>query len=68
MIRFNIDFLLEKKERSRKWLIEKTGLSKNTVGPIYNNKTKRIDMDTLSKLCEALDCEPGDIIKKEAEK
>lgn len=65
MIRLNLDFILEKKQRSQKWLAEKAGISKTTVNDIYNNNSRRIDIVTLEKICEALDCEPGDIMKME---
>lgn len=45
------------------------GVSELTVHNILHNKTKSIRLDTIVKLCKALDCEIGDLIvmKKEAE-
>ena len=35
------------------------GLQPNTVSGIYNNKARRIDLETLDTLCHALNCQPG---------
>lgn len=43
----------------------KTGLSRNTISNLYNDKAKRIDYDTLEKLCELFDCCIGDILVKD---
>lgn len=38
-----------------------TGLQPNTVSGIYNNKARRIDLETLDTLCHTLNCQPGDL-------
>ena len=35
---------------------EKTGLSRNTVSCLYNDKATRIDYDTIDRLCRLFDC------------
>lgn len=40
-----------------------TGISQNTLTLLGNGATKGIQFDTLSKLCNALSCEPNDILK-----
>ena len=44
-------------------LVRSTDISKSTLHKLYNGDTTRIEFDTLSKLCEALDVEAGDILK-----
>lgn len=46
---------------TQKRLAEETGLSPNTVNLLYQNKLKRIDIDTISKLCTYFECEIGDL-------
>lgn len=40
----------------------KTGLSRNTISNLYNDKARRIDYDTLEKLCEVFNCDINDIL------
>jgi putative transcriptional regulator len=49
--RYNIQFVCDH-----------TGISRSTISTLYHDKIKRIDFETLDKLCELFDCEPGDII------
>ena len=42
---------------------EKTGLSRNTVSNLYNDKACRIDYDTAEKLCTLFDCELTDLFE-----
>jgi len=46
-----------------------TGLAINTVSGLYHDKVKRVDLETLDKLCTFLDVSIGDILehKKEQE-
>lgn len=48
---------------------EKSGLSRKAITNILNNKNIRVKADTIAKLCQALDCEIGDlvVIKKKNE-
>ncbi|MNW38896.1 hypothetical protein D3C74_159740 [compost metagenome] len=40
-----------------------TGLAMNTVSGLYHDKVKRVDLDTLGKLCDFLDVGIGDILE-----
>ena len=44
-------------------LQEISGVNKNTLYAIYNNTATRMDLSVLDRLCTALDCQPGDILK-----
>lgn len=48
--------------KSQYWLSKKTGISASTINNLCNNKTTRIDFDTIEKICAALDCQITDII------
>ena len=37
-----------------------------TINAIANNRTKQVSLETLDKLCAALDVEPGAILAREA--
>ena len=39
----------------------KTGLSRNTISNLYNDRATRVDYDTIDKLCTALGCSISDL-------
>jgi len=43
-------------------LAERAGLAYNTAHALYTGRTTRIDYDTLDRLCETLDVQPGDLL------
>ena len=60
---FNIDIMLAKRKMSVTELAEKVGITLANVSVLKNGKAKALKVSTLIKLCEALDCQPGDIIE-----
>jgi putative transcriptional regulator len=48
-------------------VIEMTGLARNTVAELYHGRAKRVDFETLDKLCNALKCPLDDIISHNAQ-
>lgn len=63
MINFILDKELKKKDKTRYWLSKQTGIDNNTLGKIYNNESKQIKIETIEKICKALDCNLTDIIE-----
>ena len=43
----------------------KTGLSRNTISNLYNDRATRIDYDTIDKLCNALGCSISDLFDQQ---
>ncbi|MGO4496394.1 helix-turn-helix domain-containing protein [Paenibacillus sp. 2RAB27] len=43
-------------------VIEMTGLARNTVAELYHGRAKRVDFETLDKLCNALECNLDEIL------
>ena len=60
---FNIDVMLAKRKMSVTELSEKVGITIANMSILKNGKAKAIKVSTLAKLCEALDCQPGDILE-----
>ena len=58
-----LDDVLKKKDMSRYELAKRTGIQYQIIDNYYKNKVTRYDKDTLLKICLALDCEVGDIVK-----
>lgn len=68
MVKFRLKELIAGKERTMgqrityEAIAEATGLSPNTLSTVANNKVKKIGVETIQKLCEFLECKPGDLI------
>ncbi|WP_429683221.1 helix-turn-helix domain-containing protein [Bacillus paranthracis] len=41
----------------------KTGLNRNTISNLYHEKVKRIDFDTIDKLCDLFNCSIGELLE-----
>lgn len=64
MIIVNIDVMLAKKKMSVTELSEKVGISMTNISLLKNGKVKGLRFETLDKICEVLDCQPGDILER----
>ena len=60
---FNIDIMLAKRKMSVTELSERVGITIANMSILKNGKAKAIKISTLAKLCEALDCQPGDLLE-----
>ena len=60
---FNIDVMLAKRKMSLTELADKVGITLANMSILKTGKAKAIKVSTLAKLCEALDCQPGDILE-----
>ena len=59
----NIDVMLAKRKMSVTELSEKLGITMANVSILENGKAKAGKVETLNKLCAALDCQPGDLFE-----
>lgn len=60
---FNIDVMLAKRKMKVGDLAEKIGITISNLSILKNGKAKAVKVSTLIRLCEALDCQPGDILE-----
>ncbi len=60
---FNIDVMLAKRKMSVTELSERLGITMANVSILKTGKAKALKVTTLAKLCEALDCQPGDLLE-----
>ena len=63
----NLDVMMAKRKISSQELAEKIGITQANLSILKTNKGKAIRFSTLNKLCEVLDCKPGDILDYEKE-
>ncbi|TFZ41714.1 transcriptional regulator [Soehngenia longivitae] len=59
----NLDVMLAKRKMSVTELSEKVGITMANISILKNGKAKAIRFQTLNAICEALDCQPGDILE-----
>lgn len=65
MYKLNLKNLLDAKGKTQYWLAKQTGISANNVSKIYNGETVNIRLDTINKLCQALECTPCELFIKD---
>ncbi len=63
IIKVHIKEVLEKRRRTFYWLSKQTGISHTTLWRLKKGKALGINFTTLEKICQALECEPGDGLK-----
>ncbi|MFM7349804.1 MAG: helix-turn-helix domain-containing protein [Erythrobacter sp.] len=59
----NLDVMMAKRKIALKDLAEKVGISNTNLSLLKTGKVQGIRFRTLDALCEALDCQPGDILE-----
>lgn len=60
-VRFRLNEILKERKLKQKDLAEKMGVAKQTVSRLTVG-VRMIDLETLAKLCEALDVEVGELL------
>lgn len=58
----NLDVMLAKRKMRSKELAERIGITEQNVSLLKSGKVKGMRFETLDKICEVLDCQPGDIL------
>ena len=58
-----LDRMMVERKISLNELAERVGISNVNLSKIKNNKVTAIRFSTLAAICEALDCEAGDILE-----
>ncbi|MBM0067905.1 helix-turn-helix domain-containing protein [Alkalicoccobacillus gibsonii] len=64
----HIDVMLAKRKMSVTELTEKVGITMANLSVLKNGKAKAIRFSTLEAICEALECQPGDILEYKSDK
>ncbi|MGM9618247.1 MAG: helix-turn-helix domain-containing protein [Oscillospiraceae bacterium] len=59
---FNIDVMLAKRKMSVTELSQRVGITLANISVLKNGRARALKISTLAKLCEALDCQPGDLL------
>lgn len=59
----NLDIELARKKMSLTELSEKVGITMSNLSNLKTGKARAIRFSTLEAICEALQCQPGDILE-----
>lgn len=59
----NLDVMLAKRKMRSKELAERVGITEQNISLLKSGKVKGVRFETLEKICEILDCQPGDILE-----
>lgn len=62
MLHIRIDEELEKRGLTAYWLAKTTEINHATLSQIRRNKNKALNLEFFDRICEALNCEPGELL------
>lgn len=62
-IEVNLNVILAKRKMSMTELADRVGITLANLSVLKTGKAKAIRFSTLEAICEALDCQPGDILE-----
>ena len=63
----NVDVMMAKRKMSSQELAEKIGITAANLSILKTGKAKAVRFSTLAAICQALDCQPGDILEYRAD-
>jgi putative transcriptional regulator len=59
----NLDVMLARRKMRSKELAERIGLTEQNVSLLKSGKVRGVRFETLEKICDVLQCQPGDILE-----
>ena len=63
MIIINLDVMLAKRKMRSLELAERIGITQANLSILKTGRAKAVRLETLDKICRALDCQPGDLLE-----
>ncbi len=67
-IKIDLDVVMAQKKVTVTQLSQAVGITMANISILKTGKARAIRFSTLEKICEVLDCQPGDILKYETER
>ncbi len=61
MLKMNVQNLLDERDKTRYWLVKEMQTTYKTVNKLCDNTLTGLQLDTIEKLCEILECTPNDL-------
>ena len=59
----NLDVMMAKRKKGLTELSQEVDITMANLSILKNNKAKAVRFSTLEAICEALDCQPGDLLE-----
>lgn len=59
----NLDVMLAKRKMRSRDLAQQIDIAEQNVSLLKSGKVKGVRFDTLEKICEILNCQPGDLLE-----
>jgi putative transcriptional regulator len=59
----NLDVMLARRKMRSKELSERIGITEQNVSALKSGRVRGVRFETLEKICEVLECQPGDILE-----
>lgn len=59
----NLDVMLARRKMRAKELSERIGITEQNVSALKSGRVRGVRFETLEKICEALECQPGNILE-----
>ena len=63
MIVIRLDVMLAKRKMSLTELADRVGITISNLSILKNGKAKAVRLETLNKICQVLQCQPGDLLE-----
>lgn len=58
-----LDVMLARRKMRSRELADLVGITEQNISLLKSGKVKGMRFDTLARICEVLDCQPGDILE-----
>ena len=62
-IKIKVSDMLGRRKMTQKTLSEKTGIRPATISALYHETIKRVEINQLDEMCNALNCQPSDLFE-----
>ena len=59
----NLDVMLARRKMRSRELAELVGITEQNISLLKSGKVKGVRFETLEKICQALDCQPGELLE-----
>lgn len=64
----NLDVMLARRKMRSRELADRIGITEQNVSLLKSGKVKGVRFETLERICQVLDCQPGDILEWQPDK
>jgi putative transcriptional regulator len=63
----NLDVMLARRKMRSRELAERVGITEQNISLLKSGKVRGVRFDTLERICQVLQCQPGDLLEWRAD-